>query len=190
MERFWYYARKGAEEKAGPISTPELRELVLAGQMQREDVVWSEGMTDWQPLGNFPELLPPEPPPAFTPPTLPPPAVQPAPMVPLPAGLRGWMSFVGVMTLLSGIVSCMGCVSIITGVLMIMAGVGLLGARKALDEIPTIDRALWPFFDKLQTFFLMSGWVCILTILLAALMFFLFFSAIIGGIATALNSGV
>ena len=43
----WYYARDNQQH--GPVSSVELKQLALAGQLRPEDLVWREGMTEWAP---------------------------------------------------------------------------------------------------------------------------------------------
>lgn len=53
-EPVWYYARDDAEK--GPLSTAEIRALVVAGKIHADDYVWREGMETWVPAGEHPEL--------------------------------------------------------------------------------------------------------------------------------------
>lgn len=41
----WYYAK--GNEQHGPVSSAELKQLAVAGQVDAEDLVWREGMEDW-----------------------------------------------------------------------------------------------------------------------------------------------
>lgn len=59
----WYYVHQGTRH--GPVSFAEIKTLAAAGRLSAEDQVWREGMADWAPAGNVPELrgvLPPPPP--------------------------------------------------------------------------------------------------------------------------------
>ena len=59
--------------------------------------------------------------PTQTPPTPPPPSAgPPAAKIPLPQGLQGWMSFVGIVTLLYGGVQVLTCVGAIQGILLVV----------------------------------------------------------------------
>jgi hypothetical protein len=181
MEQLWYYAVKGSDERNGPVPTQEIRDLLQTGRLQLDDRVWTEGMDEWQTVGSFPELCTPQ---------IPAPAPTPLPgRAPLPEGLRGWMTFVSVMTIISGVISSLGCISIITGILMIIGGAALLGARNALDQIKGIEASLRPFFDKLRMFMQMSGLIYIVSLLIALVLFFVFFSVIMGAIAAAIHAG-
>lgn len=43
----WYYARDN--KQMGPVSSAELKNLADAGQLQPDDLVWREGLTEWAP---------------------------------------------------------------------------------------------------------------------------------------------
>lgn len=46
----WYYASAG--QQAGPVSEPELEQLVRNGVVREDTLVWREGMPGWQPYGT------------------------------------------------------------------------------------------------------------------------------------------
>ncbi len=46
----WYYAETG--QQRGPLSESELNDLVTAGTVREDTLVWHEGMADWQPYGR------------------------------------------------------------------------------------------------------------------------------------------
>jgi hypothetical protein len=50
----WYYVEAG--QQAGPVQEQQLQELVLAGKIQADTLVWHEGMTAWAP---YREVAPP-----------------------------------------------------------------------------------------------------------------------------------
>lgn len=51
----WYYEKDNAQN--GPVSEQELLALYEQGSLQRHNLVWREGMTDWAPLADrFPNL--------------------------------------------------------------------------------------------------------------------------------------
>lgn len=50
----WYYSENGSQ--AGPISELELRGKITAGSVTAEDLVWRDGMEDWQKVASVPEL--------------------------------------------------------------------------------------------------------------------------------------
>lgn len=43
----WYYADKG--QRKGPVEEPELDDLVRAGVVRNETLVWQAGMAEWRP---------------------------------------------------------------------------------------------------------------------------------------------
>jgi len=43
----WFYAKDG--QAIGPLSTPEMRELIDQGACTRTTLVWTRGMRDWLP---------------------------------------------------------------------------------------------------------------------------------------------
>ena len=50
MSAQWYYAVEGASN--GPVSQSEFDELVAAGAIRSDTLVWQEGMQDWLPYGR------------------------------------------------------------------------------------------------------------------------------------------
>jgi hypothetical protein len=54
--KHWYYAK--ANTRYGPLTGPELRQLANSGKLLSEDLVWKNGMADWQPAHTMPGLLP------------------------------------------------------------------------------------------------------------------------------------
>ncbi len=87
----------------------------------------------------------------------------------VPPGLTGWMSFVGIMTILAGVLNILSCVGIPSGVLMLIGGIALMGAKTSLEAVREVNPTLLPFFLKLKTFMVTTGWVYILTLILLAL---------------------
>jgi hypothetical protein len=69
----WFYATSGQQK--GPVALDALRRLVAAGDLGSADLVWCEGMSDWQPARAVPELASHIP----TDQTLPPPPAAPYP---------------------------------------------------------------------------------------------------------------
>ena len=63
-----YYAAIGGQQ-AGPFDTPALQFKVRAGELTRETLVWRQGMAQWTPASQIPELASVF---AATPPPLPP----------------------------------------------------------------------------------------------------------------------
>jgi len=56
QESGWYYAVNG--QRQGPIGFEQLRHMVAMGQIAAGDLVWHEGMNDWQSVSSIPALLP------------------------------------------------------------------------------------------------------------------------------------
>ncbi len=52
----WYYSKNGSQ--LGPISAEELQSKVLSGEIAKTDLVWKDGLADWLPAGQVPELRP------------------------------------------------------------------------------------------------------------------------------------
>ena len=65
MSQEWYYAKD--DQKHGPCTSAELKALARSGALVAADLVWTEGMKDWQPAGSIKGLITPMPP---TPPPL------------------------------------------------------------------------------------------------------------------------
>jgi hypothetical protein len=65
MAENWYYIRNN--QRFGPCTSSELKQLALSGNLSRHDLIWKEGMQVWSPAdclaGLFPKGLPPVPPP-------------------------------------------------------------------------------------------------------------------------------
>ena len=78
MANQWFYAQAG--QQRGPISQEDLQRLIATGQVGGEDLVWSEGMTNWSPASSVSALIPTggaEQPPAPVPAPIPAPAPMP-----------------------------------------------------------------------------------------------------------------
>lgn len=50
----WYYVRN--DQQLGPINDAGIRNLISQGVVQPTDLVWREGMSDWLPASQVPEL--------------------------------------------------------------------------------------------------------------------------------------
>lgn len=50
----WHYLDNG--KQMGPISEEELQNLVFAGRIRAQDLVWTEGMAEWQAVGSLPHF--------------------------------------------------------------------------------------------------------------------------------------
>jgi hypothetical protein len=54
---WWYYAQQG--QQRGPVELPELQQLLSSGQVSGQELVWTEGMPQWQPAAQVPAVTPP-----------------------------------------------------------------------------------------------------------------------------------
>src|SRR5687767_4076431 len=57
-DRAWYYASGG--QQRGPVKTAQLKQLVTAGELKAEDLVWCDGMPNWSPASTVKGLFPTE----------------------------------------------------------------------------------------------------------------------------------
>jgi len=51
----WYYSKNG--QQVGPVSDFDIQAKAKSGEILPTDLVWKEGMPDWKPLSQMPELL-------------------------------------------------------------------------------------------------------------------------------------
>lgn len=100
----WFYARDG--QAHGPISETALREMLSRGEVGAVDLVWRDGMANWEFAGRVPGLLPS----GAVPPPLPVNYLTPAPepmeesaamRMLLPVGRSGWAIAAGYLGLFS-----------------------------------------------------------------------------------------
>ena len=179
METMWHYVKNGTDN-FGPVSESELLSLASSGQISPTDLVWSEGMPDWLAMNCVPALTghPAAAPLQTAGSVLP--GVGPAQSRPsaafrpasraaeIPAGLGGWMKFVGIMNIIGGSITCFfGVVSIITiigpiiyvptGVLLILAGTALTAGKSALLNADSFDPHIALFLEKLKRFMVIQG---------------------------------
>jgi uncharacterized RDD family membrane protein YckC len=61
----WYYA--DGSRQVGPVDEPALDDLVRAGVVRDDTLVWRDGMANWQPHGSVRGVRPPPPPVAAIP---------------------------------------------------------------------------------------------------------------------------
>ena len=52
----WYYTQN--DERQGPVTPEELKELANAGQLKPDDLIWKKGMKDWIEAGTATGLIP------------------------------------------------------------------------------------------------------------------------------------
>lgn len=50
----WFYSKK--ELQQGPVPEDELLARIRSGNIEGTDLVWKEGMADWKPVSQIPEL--------------------------------------------------------------------------------------------------------------------------------------
>src|SRR5207237_6484686 len=62
----WFYARNNQQQ--GPVALPALQDMARSGQLQPTDLVWREGMPNWLPAQQVPELFAPQPAAPYPPP--------------------------------------------------------------------------------------------------------------------------
>jgi hypothetical protein len=152
----WYYVVSKTREKSGPHDEAFVRAQFIAGEIAPGSLVWHDGLANWIPASDaFAALR------------------SPSGMegkAALPDGLRGWMTFIGLMTILGALLPSV----VLFGLPMLLAGLALLGARAALDRTPFISPDMVPFFTKLRTFFCCWGWMYILGLFLAILVLLIY----------------
>ena len=54
-DRSWFFASQGQQQ--GPFPEAKLRELIAAGAVNAETLVWTEGMANWQRAAEIPGLM-------------------------------------------------------------------------------------------------------------------------------------
>jgi hypothetical protein len=181
MDKLWYYTQGASQEKKGPVPEAEIKSLVAGGQIHAADLLWSEGMANWAPLSALPQLQ------SEHTTTLPSPAAAAAQVFlhqsAVPEGLTGWMTFMGVMTIIAGVFQCLNCIGIIVGVPTIIAGAALLAAKNSIATVATVDPSLNLFFNKLLTFMKLSGIVYIVGFIMVIVFVILYFGVIAAAIA-------
>jgi hypothetical protein len=53
----WYYGENGTQ--VGPLDDHAMRSAIGEGRLHQQTLVWRDGMVNWLPLGNVPELAAP-----------------------------------------------------------------------------------------------------------------------------------
>ncbi len=121
---FWYYRR--GEAQWGPVSWEELVGAGRTGGLASGDLVWTEGMAQWQAAATIPGLLPqpvpgaalPLPPPYAGPPARPALGDDPMMRMLLPVGRSGWALAAGYLGLLS-VLGIFAPVALIVGIVAV-----------------------------------------------------------------------
>lgn len=89
----WFYGKEG--QQYGPIDETTLRARIVTGEVGPRDLIWTEGMSSWQPLQELPQFAAapqvPVAPITGTPPggDIPPAPTSQSPYTPPTAGLEG-----------------------------------------------------------------------------------------------------
>ena len=147
----WYYVDPKTSERCGPFDERRIRQGYIDGTLAASSLVWREGLANWIPLRQAIDLS--------GDPT-------PAPgQVPVPYGLRGWMLFDGICTIL---VSLPLLLLLPWNIPLLVAGIVLLYARSTLGRTPCIPEEILPFLLRLRTVFCAVGWVYVLMLVLIA----------------------
>ncbi len=55
MSPTWYYVQDN--ERLGPLAFEELRGIAVSGRLGPDDLVWTDGMADWQPARSVEGLF-------------------------------------------------------------------------------------------------------------------------------------
>jgi hypothetical protein len=53
-DAIWYVGIQG--EQKGPFTVEAIKEMIANGEVGQQDMVWNEGMTEWQPVSQTPEF--------------------------------------------------------------------------------------------------------------------------------------
>jgi hypothetical protein len=56
LDMQWYYSKNGTQ--LGPVTEADLKAKLASGEVLPTDLVWKDGMANWQPASNVPELGP------------------------------------------------------------------------------------------------------------------------------------
>jgi hypothetical protein len=56
MSKRWFYSKNGQSQ--GSVTEEQLKALLGSGSVQKDDLLWCEGMAGWQAAAEFPELFP------------------------------------------------------------------------------------------------------------------------------------
>ncbi|MBR4252946.1 MAG: DUF4339 domain-containing protein [Kiritimatiellae bacterium] len=150
----WYYVDPKTSDKRGPYDERRIRQGYIDGLLSAGILVWREGLANWVPLRDALDL------------TAAPPLGE--GRVPLPAGLCAWMLFDGICTI---IVSLPLLLLLPWNIPLLVAGIALLGARSTLERTPYVHEETLPFLLRLRTVFCAAGWVYIVMIVLAIVLF-------------------
>ncbi|AKJ64407.1 DUF5362 family protein [Kiritimatiella glycovorans] len=169
MESQWYYADR-KNQPSGPFAPSRIREMIRNGDLNQDTLLWREGMQTWTPLRRteFSRTAA-----GATSRTAPAGGAR-----NVPAGLRGWMAFIGIYHVVTGILACLTIIGAIWGVPMIISGVALFGAKRELDDGP--DPAT--LYQKLRSHFAAYGFLLLLG-LIGTLIYLVLAATVFGSVA-------
>jgi hypothetical protein len=160
MAMEWYYSEKGRRQ--GPISEEALRKKIDRGELAAGELVWSQGMTNWQPITQTPPfngqpLKPADDPgaarevetevvstPSGASPYAPPESPFPGPpgqpgQAPREAGKATTSMVLGICGV---VLSCIPCIGLILGILaVVFSGQVLTAAQANADLAPFVGNA-------------------------------------------------
>jgi len=180
----WYYSKDGVQ--VGPVDVDELKAKIASGEIGTADLVWREGMSDWLPAAQVPELgstgtysksydrdggeqgdSPAQPAQ---------PAIQSPPMAqgPVPGAGKATASMVlGIVAAVFGLCGCYGMlIAVPCGILAIVFGTGVKNQAK-------LNPALEPELGKAKAG-IITGWIGLaLSVLLTIAVFVLGFGSAI-----------
>lgn len=179
MSAQWYINRDG--EKKGPFKLDQLIEAARSGKLRPDDMIWGTGMASWARADEIEALQPhawqntsaaPPPPVATT-------RQSQTGHLKLEQ-LSRWMGFVGIMTIIGGVISAISgvfafIVGAIPGIITIILGVMLRKASGYADRmqyeeaIESYSANFGMFIANLNSYFKILGILIIISLVLGVL---------------------
>jgi len=181
MSAHWYIYRDG--QKRGPFNLDQLIDAAHSGKLRPEEMVWGTGMDSWVRADEIEALNP------FT--WQQTTAAAPAPSAAIRQGngqtehlkleqLSKWMGFVGVITIIGGVISAISgvfafVVGAIPGIITIILGVMLRKAKRHADimlyedPIESYSANFGMFVANLNSYFKILGILIIISLVLGVL---------------------
>lgn len=149
----WHYSKD--DEKTGPVSSGDLRQLASDGTLLPDDMVWKEGWADWKPAKSIKGLFPQNAPPPPTPPKTrkAPDAIRAATQAADDVSKKLW--FLDLKFEQFATPRLIGFVFVASLLMLALIGVGAIGY--AFLEMPAIKAAFVSFIILLQVMFLAVG---------------------------------
>lgn len=104
--------------------------------------------------------------------------------LPLASG-KGWVKFVGIINIITGVLTALSIVGILWAWIPIWMGVLLMQSGGAIEraQMAGDESALRMALDKLRVYFIIQGVLFIIGLVVMALFFMLFFGALMAAIA-------